>query len=134
MTVMRRIGAALAALLVAATVVVPAGAGAQYFCRMMGQVTADCCCKAARTHGPRSCAAQVERSGCCELRLGSAPATAPAARDAAMAMPGPAPVTRLPLSLVLEPSARALQRPIDRGGVPPPTGPPPFLRNCVILT
>lgn len=130
---MRRIAAAFAALLIAATIALPvSGASVRYFCRIMGELRTERCCKSEAR--PASDGPQIDREDCCEVRVSAPRMATPAPRDAAVASVGPAAVTKLPFSEMIEPVSRRLVHVAEQRGVPPPIGPPTFLRNCVLLS
>src|SRR5262249_54901784 len=117
-SVTRRIAAALAGLLIAVTIALPvSGASVRYFCRIMGELRAERCCESEAR--PAAEGPQIDREDCCEARVSATRTTPPAPRDAAVPSVGPAAVTTLPFSEIVEPASRSNMR-VPEQGVPLP--------------
>jgi hypothetical protein len=121
---------------------VSAAHGAQFFCRMMKQVTSSCCCAPARGEPPPEprlehgrCGPELDAPSCCE-RLRNAVQSAPAAvRDAAHQIPAPSLAAVLSFTDVLGvPAPCSVAQARVRARAPPPSQIPIFLMNCALLT
>lgn len=103
-----------------------------YFCKMMGQAVAECCC--ASGHGPKADAGATARApDCCELITASkhsvvAPqATTPPEVGAATL------VATLPTLEYPEPWFHLVPPVPSLARAPPSIGPPRFLAHCALL-
>ena len=129
---MRPFGARLSVLLATLVVVLASVAAhrSQYFCKMMGQAVAECCCASAREHVRPPEGVTARAPDCCE-RLGSsepsvvATSVGPPANLTAAAFAVVTFTTQLPA-----PSYRVLQRLPAAARAPPALGPPLFVAHC----
>ena len=126
----------LALLLVA----LPLGAtgGSQYFCRTMGRLMDDCCCRAARVAQSAlspECGTEIRSKDCCD-RLDRAVDDAVAAvREGVPRIDSPAVATLgSSVAVVAEPAIRMLGAEPVKARAPPRPGAPIFLKNCSLLT
>jgi hypothetical protein len=129
---MRRFGVRLQLLVVALVVLLAAVASARshYFCKMMGQAVAECCCPGAHE---ASASAAARAPDCCEVIAASKPAVAVSHQATTVQFSEAGLAVMLPAFEYPQPSFRLLQTPALLARPPPALGPPLFISNCALL-
>jgi hypothetical protein len=137
---MKRLSARIVAALTVLLVALPAGAlgSDQYFCRMMGRLVDDCCCKAdSNEHqaATKSSSPEIKARSCCERVERGTHAASPGLKDSALRVASPLVATVSPLAgVVPEAKVRALGLRHSRARAPPLLAERIFLKNCSLLT
>jgi hypothetical protein len=131
---MRRLRLRLIAVGIVLTMLLPAGAlaGARMFCRMGGNVTGACCCKARadRSATPDS-QPSCGKASCCELRSPTPPAVS-AGEPAARVFPAALVAIVAAADLIPTVPGRAAPLP-QQARAPPSPRAPKFLDHCALL-
>lgn len=132
---MRQFGVRLRLFLAALIVLLAAAASdrSHYFCKMMGQAVAECCCGS--EHRPeRSHGASVQAPDCCERLAASQQPLATTSHSVALPdVPVAALVATLPAFTPPEPSFRLLPARHSPARAPPVNRPPLFVSHCKLL-
>jgi hypothetical protein len=109
-----------------------ASARSRYFCKMMGEAVAECCCGAAE-RASESTGVTARAPDCCE-RIGAAKGTAVAVDQATTPNVLSAPlVATLPAFEYPAPEFRLTSSAPSFARAPPGAGPPLFIAHCALL-